>query len=82
MQRSLAGSCHATVVSLAALSAIERGDIAGAKHQLVRQIASYEHTFGDYDGALPDCPKLHPLITSAAEESPTLREELEKKESR
>jgi len=81
MQRSIAGSYHASIVSLAALLALERGDIDAAKHQLARQIASYQHTFGGYDGALPDCPKLQPMITSAAEQSAILREQLAKKES-
>jgi hypothetical protein len=57
---------------------MEGGDVVGAKHQLARQIASYEHTFSNYDGALPDCPKLKPLITSTAEQSDILREELAK----
>jgi hypothetical protein len=81
MQRSIAGSCHASVVSLAALLALERGDSDAAKRQLARQIASYHHTFGAYDGALPDCPKLEPMIASAAEQSPILRRTLAKKES-
>ena len=81
MQRSIAGSCHASIVSLAALLALERGDGDAAKRQLARQIASYQHTFGDYDGALPDYPKLQPAIATAAEQSAMLREELGKKET-
>jgi len=81
MQRSIAGSHHASVVSMAALLTLERGDTDAAKHQLARQIASYQHTFSDYDGALPDCPKLQPMISSAAEQSEILRQELAKKES-
>ena len=81
MQRSIAGSHNASVVSMAALLALERGDTDAAKHQLARQIASYQHTFGEYDGALSDCPKLEPMISSAAEQSATLREELAKKKT-
>jgi hypothetical protein len=80
MQRTIAGSAHASVVSLSALLTLERGDIDAAKHQLARQIASYDHSFGEYDGVVPGCPKLLPWITGVAEHSPILREELAKKE--
>ena len=81
MQRSIAGSSHASVVSLGALLALERGDVDAAKHQLARQIASYHRTFAEYDGVLPDSPKLQPLITDAAEQSPILRDQLATKEN-
>jgi hypothetical protein len=81
MQRNLAGSSQASTVSLAALLALERGDTEAAKRQLARQIASYQHTFSEYDGALPGYPKLQPLISSAAEQSQTLREEIARKDS-
>jgi hypothetical protein len=78
MQREMAGSHEAAVVSLSVLLALEHDDTSAAKCQLARQIASYQRAFGKYDGALPDRPKLVPLIQSAAEQSSILREEIGK----
>jgi hypothetical protein len=79
MQREMAGSHGAAVVSLSALLALEHHDTSAAKRQLARQIASYQRAFGKYDGALPDRPKLAPLIHTAAEQSSVLRDEIGKK---
>ena len=78
MQREMAGSHGAAVVSLSALLALEHDDTSAAKRQLARQIGGYQRAFGKYDGALPDRPKLAPLIQSAAEQSSVLREEIGK----
>jgi hypothetical protein len=76
MREAVSSQVYATSLSLSALLALEKGDIGKAKSQLARQVATYQHTWAEYDGVLPGQPKLLPIIQQSSTQSETLREEL------
>ena len=67
---------HATVLSLAVLGMLERGDVGKAKSQLAQQVIEYQRSWSKYDGVLPGQAKLLPLIQESIKHSPALQEEL------
>jgi hypothetical protein len=76
MREAVSSQHYATALSLGVLLALEKGDVAKAKSQLARQIARYQTSWAEYDGVLPNHPKLLPMIQESTKDSPTLREEL------
>ena len=81
IQRDVAWSRGSAMVSIPALLALERGDTSTAEKQLARNIATYQLTWGQQNVTLPGLPDIDPLIRSAIDRSPMLREELNKKKS-
>ncbi len=79
MRETASSQIYATSLSLSTLLALEKGDIGKAKCQLARQVATYQHSWAEYDGVLPGQPKLLPIIQESSTQSQTLREELAKK---
>src|SRR4051794_7560356 len=65
MRESVASQKSATTLSLAVLLRLERGDVDGAKAQLARQAASYQHSWAGYDATLPERGEVLPMIRAA-----------------
>jgi hypothetical protein len=65
-----------TVVSLAALTNLEAGEVDKTKTFLAHQIASYYRA--KFDSSLPQNQRLRPSIEAASEKSSILKEELTK----
>ena len=78
LRQEVAWSRGAAMMSVPSLLALERGDTAAAQQQLVRNIATYQRTFGQMNVDLPGLPEGTPIIQSAIERSSILREELKK----
>lgn len=78
MREAVSSQNYATALSLGVLLTLEKGDVDKAKSQLARQIAAYQHSWAEYDGVLPEQPKLLPMIRESINDSPALREELAK----
>jgi hypothetical protein len=78
MREAISSQNYATALSLSVLLALEKGDIGKAKSQLARQVATYEHSWAEYDGVLPKQAKLLPVIRESSKDSEVLREELAK----
>jgi len=76
MREVVSSQNYATVLSLAVLGMLEKGDAEKAKSQLARQIADYQRSWAEYDGVLPGQAKLLPLIQESIKHSPALQEEL------
>lgn len=75
MREAVSSQNYATVLSLSVLMAIEKGDVEKAKSHLTRQVATYQHSWAEYDGVVPGLPKLLPVIRESVNHSPALREE-------
>lgn len=76
MREVVSSQNHATVLSLAVLGMLERGDVGKAKSQLAQQVVEYQRSWSKYDGVLPGQAKLLPLIQESIKHSPALQEEL------
>jgi hypothetical protein len=68
----------ATVLSLAVLSQLERGDTDKAKVQLAGQVATYVRSCKEYEASRSTGQKLLPMINATSERSPVLQQELAK----
>jgi hypothetical protein len=66
----------ATLVSLAALTKLEAGEVDKTKSFLAHQIAGYSRA--SFDGSLPEHERLRSFIDAASAKSPALKEELAK----
>lgn len=79
MREAVSSQNYATVLNLSVLMAIEKGDVEKTKSHLTRQVATYQHSWAEYDGVVPGLPTLLPVIRESVNHSPALREELGRK---
>jgi hypothetical protein len=79
MRETVVSENFATSLSLVVLLRLEQGELEKAKSLLAEQIATYQHSWSEYDGVLPRMAKLLPVIQETSGHSETLRQKLAQK---